>query len=205
MEHMEQTLPKLIPWRPWLVVETCLMSLWLMNRPNSKVECWMLSMLEYDWAELAILLRPYQLLEYQKDMRRCRFDINLGQCSRRHIADASALAAQTLVIEYLRWPQCLKLLWQFGHARRDATVAQYQTSNGNIRDQGNFIKATFFGKIRENGEGKNFFSLLMILDLCWLSNNFMQIRKFWFKPGASHLTSHQRSMWDLFQWSPFFF
>ena len=76
MEHMEHTLSKLIPWRPWLVFETCLMSLWLMNRPNSKVECWMLSMLEYDWAELAILLRPYQLLEYQKDMRRCRFDIN---------------------------------------------------------------------------------------------------------------------------------
>ena len=38
----------------------------------------------------------------------------------------------------------------------DATVAQYQTSNGNIRDQGNFIKATFFGKIRGKWGGENF-------------------------------------------------
>ena len=41
---------------------------------------------------------PYQLVEYQTDMQRC---INLGQCSHTHIADASTLAAQTLIIEYL--------------------------------------------------------------------------------------------------------
>ena len=34
-------------------------------------------------------------------MRRCRFDINLGQCFRLHRADASAMVAQTLVVKYL--------------------------------------------------------------------------------------------------------
>ena len=39
----------------------------------------------------------YQLLEYQTDTRRCRFD-NIGQCSCPHRAGAIALAAPTLDI-----------------------------------------------------------------------------------------------------------
>ena len=50
-------------------------------------------------------LQPYKLLEYHTDMQRCRFDINLGQCSRPHRADASAMVAQTLVVKDLWQPQ----------------------------------------------------------------------------------------------------
>ena len=39
----------------------------------------------------------FQLQEYQTDVGRCRFDINLGQCSRPRMAETSALVTETLV------------------------------------------------------------------------------------------------------------
>ena len=44
-----------------------------------------------------VLTYPFQLQEYQTDVGRCRFDINLGQCSPPHMAETSALVTKTLV------------------------------------------------------------------------------------------------------------